>query len=359
MEKKYLEAIYKYKCMTVIQLYKIFYKNEKISFESFLKKIIYPAIFNNLIEITNISESDDYMIFLKTIGLNILKTQNKFINYTSKQLKISQTLYKHQIELVNCCMNIENYLKGFDIEYEVFNDKQTYILEKIIPDGLIRTQFLDIFIEIDMGTEGMKKLDERLNNYSNYAYYLKTNRKILVLFVMYNSTEKRYKNLFKLIYDKKTLFLSDNIEFSIVYPPDVIENIDFYIHKEIYIKKAKDIFTELNFCVINKNQEINEYNADFYSYKTDNEKKLLKNIRPYHFLIKYCPYPYSIVKALNLSPIFLKKYLDNYRKDIHMLIFVPKDYDNFNNYFDLMNNHYSIIVATEKDLIIKIKEVCI
>lgn len=184
----FLYSLYRLRCLTFDEIHTYFYQNE-----NYYKENITPLIEASLC--TFFHTKDDYALMITQKGIDLiqkyLEIPNEIYNIDTK--KQEKTILKEKDVLVE-----EKYiphqtaLNEFVLEFKKRFGKINYFDEKFLsgmanirPDGMIRLENVDLFLEQDMGTESAKQLRDK---WSRYRRYLATEydgqRKIVVLFIL-------------------------------------------------------------------------------------------------------------------------------------------------------------------------------
>ena len=291
-----LLSIYKFRCLSFEQIYDLHYKfsgNKKVTSEYCRKKIIRMRK-DNLIEESNTSSKKvPSVYFLTNDGIqavrlffnlpsNIYDKNNRVRErgyYTYSEIKIADRFIPHQYNLNKFAMNSISFLGVNNIPYSYVDERHVSETYGIRPDGILSFCGIDIFLEMDMGTESLAQLKSKWNHYRNYMHsqnYIDNGKKIIIFFICNN--KGNIKERIKVIKSS----LNDNFI-------DCLEEIDVYVGiPEKLMSVLKNIIVPS--CIIGTNEMYNSLVNSLTSHKFKvasgtQMSKYLNNIS-YTFYIK-------------------------------------------------------------------------
>ena len=196
-----LREVYTMRCISVQQAWNLFYKQHGISLNDLVTKRIMLFARLGLIELTYSGHS--YAIFIKNLGISILKHKLNIVTeiwdtksrtskrgyYTEGELKMLPRLINHQLELNQFVFDFKGKHKAEanPQTYRYVNEKMASKYKFIRPDGMITIGDVDLFLEMDMGSETKKQLLDKWNNYRlfmNTTEFKHSQSKIVVLFII-------------------------------------------------------------------------------------------------------------------------------------------------------------------------------
>lgn len=199
-DKSALKAIYRHRCLDEALLQKFFYGREDDGQNGFTLKRIQWFIQQELLGIDEFGDGH-CVFYLTNRGLQTVrelydcpmyvidkKTGNKVYDVTAKQLQPANKLLDHQLHLNELSLDIETRCGLPDGCYKdsKFASDFTYAQ----PDGVFELPGFDLFIEMDMAHERVADLCEKWEHYRNYRssreYYLRRDKRIIVLFATEN-----------------------------------------------------------------------------------------------------------------------------------------------------------------------------
>lgn len=378
-----LRYLYYYRCLNIQQAWSLCYKSAGIDIRVFIQKRVVPFIRLNIVNLSHSGKS--YVLTITNDGIDILSAKislnNDFFDTRTKkirsgimresQIKILPRLMEHQLSLNQFVIDFfekSKKTKFKDYKYNYFDEKFMSKYPFIRPDGMISIPSikLDLFLEMDMGTESKKQLIEKWSKYRialNMPEIQQRSTKIVVLFILDNlNTDKieARKNIVRYSIDQTLL-------------GDYDDNLDIYIGTKYEIIKAifeKIIPTEAN-CypiqnVINK-LFFNKYgykisNAGnlkkiFYSSSyafyvrkmTSHNKILVKNGKVQEFLLDdYFYEPLSVLNRIQYHSKHSSLYELNYKRPIDYFVLVQdlniiyRDLS-VTNSLDIKNVYYTTI----------------
>lgn len=221
--------LYRHRCLTLAQAWRISYKPLNYTFRKFFQEIIRKyASELHYITIQNYGDSD-YSIQLTRAGLEAMRTalkipkkvKNPETNIIKDPLlpiadvRIMPRLIPHQTSLNEFVLNFEEVYNrnNFPEKYRYFDEKYVSQYDLIRPDGLIRIGNLDLFLEQDMGTESRSQLSEKWNRYRRWLNVKKGHQRVVVLFIVKCEKENERKQLIRTTSSQVfTRLLDDNFD---------------------------------------------------------------------------------------------------------------------------------------------------
>lgn len=226
-----LRTVYEMRCLSVKQIWEHFYKKHNINYEDFYNARIIPLSNLKVIDIKT-SNSGVCVVFLTTLGVEIVRNyfglpseiyddglkKNVSGVQSAKTLDMNQRLIDHQITLNEYVLKFKHLSKRQypNESFKYFDEKFTSRYSIIRPDGIITVGNLDLFLEMDMGTESKKQLDDKWNRYRRFLNNNSTEfsgRKIIVLFIVKCEKIEARKNLVRSSAEEVfTSLLKDNFE---------------------------------------------------------------------------------------------------------------------------------------------------
>lgn len=336
-ELEVLFQIYLHRCFTLKQIYANFLND--MSYGDFLNRekewleygIIEEvpfneenlAIFLTKLGIETVVENFDLPKNIVQDSLKPTKLENIISNKTIKngyyrpaELKMLPKAIPHQIHLNQFVLDFKRLyqLSGYDASWEYFDEKYMSMYHRIRPDGLIRFQDTDFFLEEDMNTENKAQLMQKWDHYRSFLSsfeYQKGTQKIKVLFIIDNTKQiENRKNLVKLTaYDTLFNFISEKFDI-IVSTRESLMRMMFHIfiptilHQNKKLKDLEQYWKGQGFLIdATKPLQENLGNKEFQYYvrKTDESGKLqVENHRFQEFIVDYY-YPDGLVFIDKLS----------------------------------------------------------
>lgn len=210
-----LLSIYNFRCLSMNQLFDLHYRysGEKEVGTEYLRKKIIKMKKDNLIEESRLaSKKAPTVYFLTNDGIQAVKMYFNLSNniydvkkrihergyYTYSEIKVSDRFIPHQYNLNQFALTATDFLKSKAINYSYVDERHVSQTYGIRPDGILSTLSLDIFLEMDMGTESLFQLKEKWNHYRSYLNsqsYIDNGKKIVIFFICYNKgkIEERIK----------------------------------------------------------------------------------------------------------------------------------------------------------------------
>ena len=201
-----LLSIYNYRCLSMNQLFNLHYrhsKNKEVTPEYLRKKILKMKKDNLIEEVKCVGKKTPTVFFLTNDGIqavkiyfnlssNIYDTRKRIHErgyYTCSEVRVADRFIPHQYNLNQFALTAGELLKYKDINYSYVDERHVSQTYGIRPDGILSTLGLDIFLEMDMGTESLQQLKEKWNHYRSYLNsqsYIDNGKKIVIFFICYN-----------------------------------------------------------------------------------------------------------------------------------------------------------------------------
>ena len=298
-----LNSIYNFRCLSYEQIYELHYKYSektgKINTTDYSKRKM--TLFMKLGIIREIKVYDKNMPLLYQLtmeGINILRKQLQWPEniydekshlhvkgyLTESELNVKERFMPHQYNLNCFVLRLMEHFK--DIPYKYEDEKHLKSFVNIRPDGAFTIGDITFFLEMDMGTEGSKQLQEKWNNYRNFINsneYVFRERRVVILFIVDGIVKVNQR--LALIKDTVNKNFIDcfnyGIELYINTPDKLIETLKERIlpelkgtYKKIY-KTQKTLFDK-KYKIVNNPDTISKYfngqNYSFFVRKNINDK---------------------------------------------------------------------------------------
>jgi len=197
-----LKSIYDFRCLSLDQIYDRHYKYSQLLkkevTKEYLKKKIIKFKRNGIIEEVDMYKKIPNVYFLTMKGIKLLKEYydfpdniydiNKRIHrrgyLTYNELILAERQIPHQYNLNEFVLNI---LKEVDVPTKYEGEKHIKEFVGIRPDGILTMYDIDFFLEMDMGTETTKQLNEKWDHYRSFVNsneFVMKERKIVILFIV-------------------------------------------------------------------------------------------------------------------------------------------------------------------------------
>lgn len=201
-----LLSIYNYRCLSMNQLFNLHYRysgKKEVSTEYLRKKLIKMKKDNLIEESRTVGKKTPTVYFLTNDGIQAVKMYFNLSNniydakkrihergyYTYSEIKVSDRFIPHQYNLNDFALTATDFLKSKNVSYSYVDERHVSQTYGIRPDGILSTLGLDIFLEMDMGTESLSQLKEKWNHYRSYLgsqSYIDNGKKVIVFFICYN-----------------------------------------------------------------------------------------------------------------------------------------------------------------------------
>ena len=347
-----LKEIYLKRCLSLEQAWLLFYKDKNVSFKDYCEKRI--NFFQNYKVIKIIGTGKEKALFLTNLGIDIvcykyniptvaLNSMGKLTNkkLTEADITLNPRLINHQINLNQFVINFDKEFKKRYPEKisKYYDEKYLSKYTHIRPDGMISVDSLDLFLEMDMGTESSKQL---LDKFTGYRRFLESrefhdrNAKIIVLFILKTAPDKLQQR-------KDTVSKAIMQSILDLFP----EGIDFYIGSEQELLNAtfnkilpinykhyqlnttiKEVFKKHSLSVSSgKKLKKVFYESSFRYYvrKLDKDGRIPKENGFYQEFVvdDYYYSPLSIVNKLILIKKIQQFYKIYYNRIIKFILIIP------------------------------------
>lgn len=199
-DKKMLIKLYQLRCLSVQQIFDLYYRSI-IDFNAFVKKNLTKMVQLNLIKLSHYQE-DGFGVTLENGGVQIVRellnlppntfTKDKRIvqrgYLRASDLKILPRFMNHQVHLNDFILKFEDQFKEKypHHQYKYSDEKHLSQYLSIRPDGLLQLFDVDLFLEMDMGTETKKALEQKWRHYrqfiTNKNFQYQERRMIIFMF---------------------------------------------------------------------------------------------------------------------------------------------------------------------------------
>lgn len=193
LERTFLTHLYHYRCGTYSQLYRYLCQDHSV-----LNENIGQLLQKGLIMKEEWEEETDEIYFLTVQGVNQLKPflnltpteDGKRTHKTAAELRLHPKAYRHHLATLDFILEAKHYLDTRQCLYHIKLDKFGQAYTPVCPDAVIELGNMDILIEMDMGTERLARLKQKME------YYTRLNKRrlgevdprpILVFFIFHRT----------------------------------------------------------------------------------------------------------------------------------------------------------------------------
>lgn len=201
-----LHHLYLYRCLSFQQAKDFIYKRQEQSIDDFFSEYIQPLLTLGVVEQVEYTPNQ-FVLFLTTNGVDIVREvrdipleifnpDTKIVKrgyYRAGELKMNIRLIQHQVYLNQFFLEFQELAKERNIKWKYYDEKYVSQYLTIRPDGLIQLLDTDFFIEMDLGTESKKQLQEKWNHYREFvrsSEFTNRERKIVILFITEHTKNK-------------------------------------------------------------------------------------------------------------------------------------------------------------------------
>lgn len=197
-----LHRLYLYRCLTYRQAQTFIYNTPDEPEADFFKRVIQKLLRLKVVEKMEYLP-DEYVLFLTTDGVDIVRhtkeipleifnPDTKIVKrgyYRASELRIQPRLVNHQVHLNQFVLEFERIARERGIKWKYYDEKYVSQYLSIRPDGLIQLLDTDFFVEMDLGSESQKQLNEKWNHYQDFlrsSEFRDNERNIMILFIVEN-----------------------------------------------------------------------------------------------------------------------------------------------------------------------------
>lgn len=254
--------------------------------------------------------------------------------YTAAELKLYPKLINHQIHLNQFVIEFMGMHPS--VPWKYFDEKYVSQYTGIRPDGMISFADLDLFLEMDMGTESRKQLMEKWENHRNFLNsqeYAFREKRIVVFFICENvtRTEARVSLVKHTIYES----LLDKIDADFdIYVGSKEELLDFLINtlipgftrSDLSRKRIEQSLTLKHQFTMSDGERVSRLFPDvqyrWYMRKLDAEQKIVvENGRIQEFLVDdYELAPTSVISKIAYMDKNTIHFQERFRRKIAYLV---------------------------------------
>lgn len=347
-----LKEVYLKRCLSLEQAWLLFYKDKNVPYKDYCEKRI--AFFQHYKVIKIIGTGKEKVIFLTNLGIDIvcykfniptvaLNSMGKLTNkkLTEADITLNPRLINHQVNLNQFVINFDKeFAKRYPEKFsKYFDEKYLSKYTHIRPDGMISLDNIDLFLEMDMGTESSKQLLDKFTGYRRFLdsrEFHERDAKIIVLFILKTAPDKlqsRKDTVKKAILQTVLDLFPEGIEFYIGSEEELLNALYNKIlpinYKQYKLDETlKEIFKKHSFSV-SKGSKLKKvfYESSFRYYirKLNKDKKIVvENGFVQEFVVDdYYYSPLSIVNKLSLIKKIQQFYKVYYNRIIKFVLIIP------------------------------------
>jgi hypothetical protein len=259
------------------QLFKMHYRwsgKREVTNEYLRKKIIKLKKDDLIEDVQHVNKNIPTVYFLTNDGIKAVKIYFNLPNniydsekriyqrgyFTYSEIKIANRFIPHQYNLNQFALNAIDLIKEHELPYTYSDERHISQAYGIRPDGILTIPGVDLFLEMDMGTESVNQLKEKWNHYRSYVNsqsYADNPNKTVILFICNNRGRINDRiNLIKNSVNENFIdCLKDKIDIYIGIPEkliSVIRNLIIPYQKT----NTNDLLTELTISLQKHNYKI-------------------------------------------------------------------------------------------------------
>lgn len=208
-DKEALRSLYLFRCLDEPLLHDMCYEPEGRS-RDYVMRRVRNFIKHEIVE--RVKYGGEYpALFLKTAGIKLLSEYVRLPEdvyhqqgkktllgvYSANDLKLDVKMINHQLFLNRFVATFKRRAAEINLPWLYFDEKYLSHYVSIRPDGMIRIGSLDLFLEMDMGTETFQFLARKWNNYRRFVSsdeYFQREQNIKVLFIIGNMVNPKLRS---------------------------------------------------------------------------------------------------------------------------------------------------------------------
>lgn len=181
-DQQTLTKLYQLRCLSIQQIYQLYYQSE-VDFKAFVQQNLSELVHLKLIKLNHYKENE-FGVTLENEGVQVVRqllhlppnlfTKDKRMlqrgYLRASDLKVLPRFMNHQIHLNEFILQFESKFneKYPNYRYKYFDEKHLTHYLSIRPDGLLHLFDVDLFLEMDMGTETKKALEQKWRHYRQF-----------------------------------------------------------------------------------------------------------------------------------------------------------------------------------------------
>ena len=181
-DQQTLIKLYQLRCLSIQQVYRLYYQ-EHLEFKQFVQETLVALVQLKLIKLNHYKENE-FGITLENEGVQVVRhllnlppnlfTKDKRMlqrgYLRASDLRVLPRFMNHQIHLNEFILQFESQFnkKYTAYRYKYFDEKHLTHYLSIRPDGLLHLFDVDLFLEMDMGTETKKALEQKWRHYRQF-----------------------------------------------------------------------------------------------------------------------------------------------------------------------------------------------
>lgn len=325
-----LHSIYDFRCLTENQIYQLHFR-EAIPFEEKLSRTLCKDRIREMLELDLIKKveylkGDEFVYFLTPFGIeairyffelptNVYDANKKVVKrgyYRASELEIYPKNINHQVHLNQFVIDFQSL--NLEANWRYFDEKHISQYTSIRPDGILSVLDTDFFLEMDMGTESKKQLQEKWENYRNFLKsreYAYREKRIIVLFIVASTTKiKERIDLVKYtIYERLLDVLDSEFEFYVGTNNDLLlllknRLIPACKGEDPYSARIRKLLQEKHHFIVTEGDQLRDIflgtKFAYYIHKVnENNKMLIEEDRIQEFIVDdYFFEPASVISKI-------------------------------------------------------------
>lgn len=199
-----LKSIYDFRCLSLTQLFELHYKSSKGKSQEYARKKFLQLKQDKLVEeYKSTNKNVPSVFFLTNDGIKAVKNYFGFANniydadkkmlergyFTYAEIKIANRFVPHQYFLNDFGLEAIKVINQHGLNYTYKDERHLSEFYGIRPDAILSFEGIDLFLEMDMGTETVKQLKKKWNHYRtflNSPKFIESDKKVVILFICNN-----------------------------------------------------------------------------------------------------------------------------------------------------------------------------
>lgn len=233
LEQTILLHTYQYRCSTYSHLYRYCCPNHSELYEELEQLIKKGWLIKD-----HLKKEEEELYFLTVKGVNQVKpllalNTNSNEMETHKRaadLRLKPVAYAHHVATLDFILEAHHQLNQHHIPHHLQLDQLGTRYSPVCPDGVIQIGDMDVLIEMDMGTERLNRLNQKMAHYAKLINHRiqrgETDRRLVVLFVYYQPPKAtQLRHLYTAMKDQVLGQFSTEVDFLVGTMSDLLQQL--------------------------------------------------------------------------------------------------------------------------------------
>lgn len=346
-EVNIIDALYMFRGLTKIQIWQLFFKKAELSEENngseYCRKILSSLKSKGFVEAVKYRNCDK-LYFLTASGVSAaiagfseeaIKRRPFLVptsinnTYTASQLKFDGPIAAHQIALNDFIISLS--CSKYPIKWIYYHEKlAARYFKNARPDGILEIEDTIFFLEQDMSTENIRKLQARFEFYRSFKNSQEAfNKKIVVLFIINSiNVPLRASLMIKILQSQLGDKISDNFNFYFGSLEEISDLVNTHM-KELCGDTYADVLFSFNSIGFKCDKDVpeslfGEVKFDYYARRLNENGKILnENGHLQEFIVDdYCHNSQVVLSKIRNYDILNNKFKNKHGRDIIYLVIV-------------------------------------